>query len=189
VLLAGLGVDQVRLQGAGVGPEQGVGQRAVAPEEPGQVQPGQQLDQRVDEPVGGRAAARVGEQRAVGGGVVQVAGDQDGVGVRAAVDDDPDHLHGRHVQLGQRPQQPVLAAGQPLADRLQRVQLAAVGHEPHDVPGDAALADLDQPLVVPVGQRLGPGQGKQARCLVSGRAENKPQQTLRLPWPRSSPRY
>ena len=32
-------------------PEQRVGQRAVAPEEPGQVQPDQQLDQRIEQPV------------------------------------------------------------------------------------------------------------------------------------------
>ena len=52
VLLAGLRVDQVRLQRARVVPEQRVGQRAVTPEEARQVQPDQQLDQRVEQPVG-----------------------------------------------------------------------------------------------------------------------------------------
>ena len=69
VLLAGLRVDQVRLQRARVVPEQRVGQRAVTPEEPGQVQPDQQLDQRVEQPVGRLQAPRVGEDRPVGGRV------------------------------------------------------------------------------------------------------------------------
>ena len=77
VLLAGLRVDQVGLQRARVVAEQRVGQRTVAPEETGQVQPHQQLGQGVQQPVGGLAAAGTGEHRAVGGGVGQELGDQD----------------------------------------------------------------------------------------------------------------
>src|SRR5260370_490344 len=71
-LLAGLGVDEISLERSRVGAEQGVGQRAVAPEEPGQVQPDQELHQRVEQPLGGPAAAG-GEQRAVSGGVAEEA--------------------------------------------------------------------------------------------------------------------
>ena len=81
VLLAGLRVDQVGLQLARVVPEQRVGQRAVAPEEPGQVQPDQQFHQRVQQPVGGLHAPRVGEHRPVSRGVAEEPGDQDRVGV------------------------------------------------------------------------------------------------------------
>ena len=49
VQLAGLGVDEVRRELAGAAPEQHVGQRHVAPEEPGQVQPDEQHDQRVED--------------------------------------------------------------------------------------------------------------------------------------------
>ena len=50
VVLGGLDVDDVRLQRAGVAAEQGVRQRAVAPEEPVQVDSYQQDDQRIDNP-------------------------------------------------------------------------------------------------------------------------------------------
>ena len=178
VLLAGLRVDQVRLQRARVVPEQRVGQRAVAPEEPGQVQPDQQLDQRVEQPVGRLQAPGVGEDRPVGGRVAEEPGDQDRVLVAAPgpvpVDRDADHLHGRDAELGQRPEQPVLAPGQPLAELLEGVQDAVVVDEADHVPGDAPLPDLDQPLVPPVRERLGPWQREQAGRVVSGGSEDEP---------------
>ena len=64
--LAGLGVDEVRRERAGVPPEQRVGQRAVLPGEAHQVQPDEQQGQRVEQPVGGVRPQRLGEQGAVG---------------------------------------------------------------------------------------------------------------------------
>ena len=155
--LTGLRVNQVRLERARVVPEQRVGQRAVTPEETGQVQPHQQLDQGVEQPVGRLAAPRAGEDGPVGGGVVQEPGDQDRVEIRAAVHHDADHMHRGHVELGQLAQQPVLAPGQVLVDGLERIQFAVIGDEPDDVPGEAALPDLDQPRVLPLFERLRPG--------------------------------
>jgi hypothetical protein len=143
MLLAGLRVDQVRPERARVVPEQRVRQRAVAPEEPGQVQPHQQLDQRVEQPVGRLPDARAREQRPVRGRVLEEPGHQDRVQVRPAVDDDADDLDRGHVELRQRAQQPVLAPGEPLAEGLERVELAPLGDEPDHVPGQPALADLD----------------------------------------------
>jgi hypothetical protein len=133
MLLAGLRVDQVSPEGSRVVAEQRVRQRAVAPEEPGQVQPHQQLDQRVEQPVGRLPDARAGEQRSVRRRVLEEPGHQDRVQVRPAVDDDADDRDRGHVELGQRPQQPVLAPGQPFAEGLERVELAALGDEADDV--------------------------------------------------------
>jgi len=180
VLLAGLRVDQVRLQRARVVPVQRVGQRAVPPEEPGQVQPDEQFDQRVQQAVDGLDAARVGEDRAVRRRVGEEPGDQDRVAVLLAglrlvqVDRDPDHLDGRDVQVGQRSQHLVLAPRQPFTQLLERVQGAVVVHEPNHVPRDAPLADLDQPVVPPLRQRHGPRQGQQPGRAVGRGSEDEP---------------
>ena len=76
VQLAGLGVDEVCRERAGVAPEQGVGQRHVAPPEAGEVQPDEQHGQRVDEALRGVGPQRLAEQRAVGQRELQVPGDQ-----------------------------------------------------------------------------------------------------------------
>ena len=137
--LDGLGVDQVGGQRAGIGPEQRVRQRAVAPEHPGEVQPDQQLDEGVEQLVGRVLPAWGGEQPAVGHRVLEVAGDQDGLLVVR---------RGRRRCRAPRPsaapppelaEQGVLLAGQPLVDLLQREDVPVVGDEPDDVPGDAAL--------------------------------------------------
>ena len=125
VQLAGLGVDEVGGEGAGVAAEQGVGQRDVAPQEADQVQPGQQDDHRVDEPVDGVLADAAAEQRAVGQRELQVLGDEDGVervagGVQPC-GDDADGLDRRGVQPGEVAQQPVLVLGEVLQHLLDRV--------------------------------------------------------------------
>ena len=112
--------------------------------------------------LGRLAAARVGEQGAVGDGVVEEPGHQHRVEVARPVDDHAEHLDRGDAEVAQLAQQPVLAPGQALVELLERVDLPALGDEPDDVPGDAALADLDQPVVVPVLDRLAPGQGQQA---------------------------
>ena len=85
VQLAGLGVDEVCRERAGVAAEQGVGQGHVAPPEADEVQPDQQHGEGVDQPGRGVRAQRLAEQRAVGQGELQVPGDQAGV-QRLAVD-------------------------------------------------------------------------------------------------------
>ena len=137
-------------------------------------------DQRVEQPVGGLQAPRVGEDRPVRRRVAEELGDQDRVavfrpGVRLTqVDRDPDHLDRGDAQLGQRPEHPVLAPGQPLAELLEGVQRAVVVDEADHVPRDAPLPDLDQPLVLPVRQRLGPRQGQQAGRVVGRGSEDEP---------------
>jgi len=101
------------------------------------VQPDEEFHQRVQQPVGGLDAPRVGEDRAVRRRVGEEPGDQDRVGVRVVgvpVDRDPDCLDGRDVQVGQRPQHPVLPPGQPLAQLLEGIERAVVVREPHHVP-------------------------------------------------------
>ena len=89
---------------------------------------------------------------------VEEPGHQHRVGARPRSTAIAEHLDRGDAELGQRAQQPVLAAGEPLVDGLQRVQPAVVGDEADHVAGDAALADLHQPLVLPVLERLGHGK-------------------------------
>ena len=97
--LAGLRVHQVRGQRAGVPPEQRVRQRAVLPREAHQVQPDEQLGQRVEQ-LGLQVRVHpAGEQRPVRQREPQVLGDQGGVERLALrghpVGDHPDGLHDR----------------------------------------------------------------------------------------------
>ena len=79
VQLAGLSVDQVRGERTGVAPEQGVRQRDVAPQEADQMQPHQQDDHGVDQPVDGVLPYAAVEQRPVRQGELQMPGDQNRV--------------------------------------------------------------------------------------------------------------
>ena len=77
VQLAGLGVDEVGRERARVAAEQRVRERAVAPEEAGEVEPDEQLGERVEQPVAQVGEPpRLREERAVRQRVVEVAGDQ-----------------------------------------------------------------------------------------------------------------
>ena len=182
VLLAGLGIHEVGLKSPRVVAEQRVRQRAVPPEEPGHVQPDKEFDHGVEQPTGRLAAVRAGEQGTVSRRVLQEPGHQDRVGVRAAVDHDANHLHGRDAHRGQRAKQPVLAPGKPLADGLQGVQFPALGNEPDHVTGKPALPDLDQPLVPPLLKRQAERQAQQPRRVIARRAENESHHRV-LPWP------
>ena len=105
VQLAGLGVDEVGGQRAGVAAEQRVRQRAVAPEEPGEVQPDEQAGQRVEQPDPQLGQVAPGEQRAVGLRELQMPGDQQSAELLAVVGDAIDHravgLDDRHAVLGE----------------------------------------------------------------------------------------
>ena len=178
--LPGLSVDQVRGQGSGVPPEEGVRERAVAPEEAGQMQPDEQLHQCVEQPGVQVADAAHGEERPVGEAELQVPGDQDGpqlIAVRIArraffgrkpcgwypaFADDPDHLYHRHRCCRQLTQQPVLALGKPGRQLLERVEDPVVVNEAHDVTADPARHFHDSRRA-PLRQRLVPRQVQEVR--------------------------
>ena len=176
--LGGLGVDQVRGDRARVRAEQCVGQRAIAPVEPGEVQPGEQFDHRVDQLVGGVAGVAVGEDVAVGHRVVEEPGDQDRVLFLPVsgppLPADPQHGDGGHPHGLQLAQQAVFASGESLADLLEREHHAVDLDEPHDVAGDAAVRHLEQPVVDPVGQRDVPREGQQPRRMLGRGPEDEP---------------
>ena len=153
--LAGLRVDEIGGERARVTPEERVRERAVAPEEAGEMQADEQLGERADER---RAQARdraAGEQRSVGKREVQMPGDQDRVEVGPAVRDDAHHLDHGHRLRRQVTQQPVLAPRQRLGQLLERVDRVVVAREPDHVAADAA-EELHEPLVIPVLERLLP---------------------------------
>ena len=118
VQFARLGVHEDGLQGAGVQPEKRVRQRAVTPEEPGKMEPHEELDEGVEEPVGRAGPVGVRVERPVRRRVLEEVGAQDGVQLRAlvdvAVDDDPERLDRRDAHLVQAAQEPVLPAGEAL---------------------------------------------------------------------------
>ena len=162
VQLAGLGVDEVGGQRAGVAAEEGVRERAVAPEEAGEVEAHEQLRQPVEQ-----ARAQIGdavrpEQRAVREREVEVTGDQDGLEVARASAHDADDLDDGDRLVGQPPQEAVLAPGEPLRQLLERVDGAVVVDEPNDVAADPAH-DLDEALVLPALERLLPRQVEEVR--------------------------
>ena len=105
--------------------------------------------------------------------MVEEPGHQHRVEVAGPVDHHAEHLDGRDAELAQLAQQPVLAPGQPLVELLERVDLAALGDEPDDVPGDAALADLHQPLVGPLRDRGRHGRDSSPAVLSAGGAKTK----------------
>ena len=76
VELAGLGIDEVRGERAGIPAEQGVGERDVAPEEADDVQAHEQRGEGVDEPGRGVRSQGLRVQRPVGERELEVPGDQ-----------------------------------------------------------------------------------------------------------------
>ena len=92
--LAGLDVDDVGAEGTGVATEQRVRQRAVAPVEAGEVQSDEQTGERIEHTLAEvrDLQSTPGQQDPVGKRVVDVAGDQQAVGVGVAFGDHPDHL-------------------------------------------------------------------------------------------------
>ena len=61
--LAGLGVDEVRGERAGIAAEERVRERAVAPEEPAEVQADEELGDRVEQPPAQVGQLPRGEER------------------------------------------------------------------------------------------------------------------------------
>ena len=115
--LAGLGVDQVHDEGAGVAAEEGVREREVAPVEPLEVQAGHQHRAAVQQAVEQAGPPAAGEQVVVGQRVVEVAGDErrpvrpvPGL-ASAPPARDADRLDRGQALLPQGQQQAVLALG------------------------------------------------------------------------------
>ena len=161
VPFGGLDVDDVRLERTCVAAEQGVRQRAVAPVEPGQVDPDQQHDERVEHPVAeiGDLEPATHQQRAIRQRVVEVAGDDDAL-ADGSLGDDGDHLGGRETVFGDLPQESVLAIGEVVGQLLDDVRDALEFDQLHDVTVQAEHAVEVGHLPVlepPVERQLGQG--------------------------------
>ena len=170
VELAGLGVDDVGGEISRIQAEEGVGERAVTPEEAHDVQAHQQVDQGVQQPVCRSPQLRAGLQRpAVGKREFEVPGDQNrlqlGAGPAGATrpapmptaGDEGGDLHDRDQQTVELGEQPVLALRQPGGELLQRVGRLPVADEPDHVTGYSP-GDVDQALVPPARERELPRQ-------------------------------
>ena len=141
VALRRLDVDDERRQRTGVAAEQRVRQRAVAPEEPGQVEADEQPDEGVEEALAeirdAQAAAR--QQRAVRQRVVEVAGDEQAVSFAGPFGDGGDDVDGRQLVLVEAAQQPVLAEHEVIGKFLDDVGPAAVPLPQLDEADDVAV--------------------------------------------------
>jgi hypothetical protein len=181
VQLRGLRVDQVRRQLPGVAAKERVRERAVAPEEPGQVQAHEQLRERVEQERQRRREHSAREHEPVGERVLEVAGDQNRLVARAPLARHADGLDRRHPDLAERAQQPVLALRKARRQLLERVQRPLVVDEPHDMASEPTR-DLDEPRRVPVLERLVPGQIEEIR--VTGAGDEAEGHTVLLILPR-----
>ena len=167
VQLAGLGVHEVRGERAGVAAEERVRERAVAPEEAAQVQPSEELDERVQQ-VGAQVGDPApGEQRAVGQRELEMPRDEDRVHVRAAAGDDADRLDDRQVLALEAPQERPLPPSGPLGQLLERIQDTVVLDEAHHVAADAA-DQADEPLRLPGLERFVPRQVEEVGVAGAG---------------------
>ena len=152
---------------AGVAAEQRVRQRAVAPEEAGQVEPHEQADEGVEQAVAEvrdrQPAPR--QQRAVRQRVVEVAGDQQAVAVAGALGDDGDDDRPsaggpRRAPRSRRYSRWARWSGSSLTTYDVRWRAVAELDEPHDVAVQAEHAvHVRQVPVVEVGRRTAAPRG------------------------------
>jgi len=163
--LAGLGVDQERLEQLAVALEQGVGQRAVPPEHPLPVQVDEQAGDGVEQPLAvlDQLAGETPEQPPELPGMLQVLGDQDGVAGVGLVDQ-PDRPDRRELADLQVAQDPVLLDGDPARELLEGVQDVVGFHEADQVAAgpDVEVAEAGR-VLGPLLQRVQPRQGEQSR--------------------------
>ncbi len=167
VQLAGLRVDEIRRESAGVAPEERIRERAVAPEEAAEMQAREQLGKRVQQvrTQVGNAAAR--EENAIRQRVVEMTRDQRCVEVAAARGDDPDRLDDRQTLPLEPAQQRPLAPGRALGELLDGIQRTVVFEEADDVAADPA-DDRDEALRLPLLEWGTPGQVEKARVARAG---------------------
>jgi hypothetical protein len=165
VPLAGLDVDDVRRQLAGVAPEQRVRQRAVAPVEAGQMETYQEPDQGVEQAFAqvGDGQAAPGQERTVGERVVEVPRDEHAVVAVGFPGEHRDHLGGGQAVLGQLAQQAVLAKGELVGELLDHVRGGAELDEADDVAVQAE--DAVHRRQVPVLERRAERQRRHLRVL------------------------
>ena len=97
---------------------------------------------------------------------VEVARDE-GVRQLAALADDPDRLDRGDRLVLERSEEAVLPLRDALGQLLEGEELAVVVHEADDVGADAAGRD-DEALVVPVVERLAPGEVEEVRVAGAG---------------------
>ena len=170
--LGRFGVDQIGGQLARVVAKQRVRQGAVAPVEARQVQTGEELDERVQEPLPGVQAPGLAEQRPICGRILQVPGDQGGVDLWRPIHDDPLHDDAGYAEVGEPAEQAVLSARQTLRELLYGPHVTAVLHEPDHVAVDAFVSWYDQPAVGPLRKRQIPGQVQKTGGLGGRRDED-----------------
>ena len=158
VVLAGLHVDHVGRQRAGVAPEEGVRQRAVAPEEPREMEPDEEAGHGVEDALAevrdGQTAT--GQQRAVRNRVVEVTRDQHAVDIVRLVGDGGDDLRGRQTEVIEEVQQPVLALDEMVGQFLDDVAHVAQFDQADDMAVQAEHAVHARQG--PVGEPFGEGQ-------------------------------
>src|SRR5436305_4514551 len=156
VQLARLGIDEIRGERAGIAAEERVRERAVSPEEAGEMQADEQLrecsrDRRLrcrqhaateDQAVRKRELEKPRHEH--GGQLVAV--------LRAPAVNDADRLDRRRLLALKRREQPVLTCRQPRRELLQCEQAPAELDEADDVAADAPL-DLDEVALGPVLER------------------------------------
>ena len=150
VELAGLGIDEVRGEGAGVAAEQGVRQRDVAPEEAHIVQPDEQHGERIDEAIGRVGSQHLREECAIGERELQVRGHERG-GKRLArgilpSGDDRHTFDAGGVEAVQVAEHVVLAAGHLLGRLFDGDDAAREVGEPHEVAREALREEDDELL-------------------------------------------
>ncbi len=168
----GLRVDQVGRQPSGVAPEQDVGQRAVAPHEPVEVQLHEQDSGRVEESVLLVGAPLARQEIGVRQGEVEVAGHDDALeGLAAAVGTVGHGGHGDnrgHGPVRHLPEEAVLAASGLVADLLQRVDPPGELDEAHEVAGRAPC-HAHEARVVPLAEGQVPVEVEKVDVAAGGR--------------------
>ncbi len=139
--LAGLRIDEVGGELAGITSEQDVRERDVAPVETLQVQSGEEDDHGVDEALDGFTPNAAVEERTVGEGERQVAGQEDRVQrvLRGStVKHDSEGLDAGDAEARQLGQHAVFPHGHFAEDLFGRDDVLADLDESDDVAGDAA---------------------------------------------------
>ncbi len=135
------------------------------------MQPHEQHGQGVDQPREAVGAHAVGEQRAVGQGVLQVPGDQGRLdllpGAVGAAVHHPDRVDRGQPQPLQVAQHAVLPERHRLASLLDRVDVLPEPDDPHHVPGQAA-GQRDHDVLAPLLERRAPRERHQRGVGLGG---------------------
>ena len=149
VALSRLGIDEIRHQRACIATKKQVGKRHVSPEDAVEMQPRQQHDRCIQQPVaqhGGRGCVK---QVLVRQREVQIASDQHRVQLCAvtsrAAADDADRPHRGQPLVLEVAQHPVFVGGEPMRQLFQRVDPLVIADHAHDM---SALppADIDEAI-------------------------------------------